>query len=500
MRPEDLSVVLRERNGWEASDLGIAIVRQHAGTIFAAWALWVLPIMLLIIALSTWFEAFTLGALLMWWLKPVYDRVPLYVISRATFGAVPSLRQTLRAQLKIEWRVMLAWLTWRRLSPNRALLLPVDLLEGVNGERRRTRATVIRGSATAPAMVTIIAFHLEVMVVLSLLTLSLMFVPVEFFSDSLALYWETLIETPPPWADALLMLLGAIAISLVEPFYVGAGFAQYLSRRTQLEAWDIELEFRKLAARLGALASTLLLLVLLLPAGAQAAPTDEKAAPPPLEEQLGKYWQAPDPAWEEQIAALRNDALLHPKRTVSAWRLRDPAKPKDEPAAEKSPLPSWLGAGIGWLARAAVWLLGLVALSVLTVYLWRHRARWWRFPVPAQTPIADLAAPLEALPDDISAAVRAHLRNGEQRAALALLYRAARLQLVQHTGREMASGTTEAGVKKFAKRHAPNALSEAIGQIVGLWLVVAYAHRAVAASDIEAALDQWLTSSSGTHQ
>jgi hypothetical protein len=32
---------------------------------------------------------------------------------------------------------------------------------------------------------------------------------------------------------------------VLEPFYVAAGFAMYLNRRVELEAWDIEQEFRR---------------------------------------------------------------------------------------------------------------------------------------------------------------------------------------------------------------------------------------------------------------
>jgi hypothetical protein len=35
------------------------------------------------------------------------------------------------------------------------------------------------------------------------------------------------------------------AVLLLEPFYVAAGFAMYLNRRAELEAWDIEQEFRR---------------------------------------------------------------------------------------------------------------------------------------------------------------------------------------------------------------------------------------------------------------
>jgi hypothetical protein len=37
----------------------------------------------------------------------------------------------------------------------------------------------------------------------------------------------------------------AFAVLFLEPFYVAAGFGMYLNRRAELEAWDIEQEFRR---------------------------------------------------------------------------------------------------------------------------------------------------------------------------------------------------------------------------------------------------------------
>jgi hypothetical protein len=37
----------------------------------------------------------------------------------------------------------------------------------------------------------------------------------------------------------------AAAVAFVEPFYVAAGFGLYLNRRVELEAWDLEQEFRR---------------------------------------------------------------------------------------------------------------------------------------------------------------------------------------------------------------------------------------------------------------
>jgi hypothetical protein len=71
----------------------------------------------------------------------------------------------------------------------------------------------------------------------------------------------------------LLMLL---AMSVMAPFYVAAGFALYLGRRTRLEAWDLELAFgrappgaccRVQGFALVKLSLTLALLLLLPPIG-----------------------------------------------------------------------------------------------------------------------------------------------------------------------------------------------------------------------------------------
>jgi len=47
------------------------------------------------------------------------------------------------------------------------------------------------------------------------------------------------------WLAFVTPIAYAVAIGFVEPFFVAAGFALYLSRRAELEAWDIEQEFRR---------------------------------------------------------------------------------------------------------------------------------------------------------------------------------------------------------------------------------------------------------------
>src|SRR5688500_20026036 len=44
-------------------------------------------------------------------------------------------------------------------------------------------------------------------------------------------------------------IVWTLVIFALEPFYVAAGFALYLNRRTLLEGWDIEVALRRIAQR-----------------------------------------------------------------------------------------------------------------------------------------------------------------------------------------------------------------------------------------------------------
>jgi hypothetical protein len=46
-------------------------------------------------------------------------------------------------------------------------------------------------------------------------------------------------------AQLLASIAYLLTVLFLEPFYVAAGFGMYLNRRAELEAWDIEQEFRR---------------------------------------------------------------------------------------------------------------------------------------------------------------------------------------------------------------------------------------------------------------
>ena len=102
---------------------------------------------------------------------------------------------------------------------------------------------------------------------------------------------ELIGEDTPAWAWIGFNLLAWLAMTLISPFYSGAGFGLYLNRRTELEAWDIELTFRRLRQRLLGSAYALLLagiaLVLVLPAGEALADEPAASCPVPFDDPMG---------------------------------------------------------------------------------------------------------------------------------------------------------------------------------------------------------------------
>ncbi len=97
MRIESTAIALRRREPWEAIDLGFAMLREWWRPVYAAWAVTFVPVAgMVIYALR---DEPALAALLLWWLKPVFDRIVLHVLSRAVFGdEVPVKR------LPADWR------------------------------------------------------------------------------------------------------------------------------------------------------------------------------------------------------------------------------------------------------------------------------------------------------------------------------------------------------------------------------------------------------------
>jgi hypothetical protein len=457
VQPADIAVALRRRTPWEAIDLGLSMLQQWRGTVYqphlavgggiaaaalaAAWAL----------------ERPWVAILLVWWLKPVYDRVVLQVLSRAVFGE----RQAPRAVLAA-WREWLGTglfmaLTFGRFDLARSFNLPVRQLEGQSGKAGRERKSTLGRRARGYAVWLTATCSLFEWVLYTMLGgLAELALPVKATEGSTSLF-EAL-AGGDFWTYGGALGYG-VAVLLLEPFYVGAGFGLYLNRRTLLEGWDIEVALRRLAERHAA--ALFFCLACLF-----AFPMDSHAQKNPKEE-IREVLKAKEFGYE---------------RDAMRWQPRDVKEPK----RERQEREGWGGIGYA-LAKAVEVLLWLLAGAVVAYALWFLARMLPRGREPAPEPYRpppalfglDLAP--ETLPADVAAAAAALAREGKLREALGLLYRGSLSVLVHRRGVQLLASHTEAEVLRLSGQETHAYLEK----LIDAWRQSAYAQRHPAAADIE---------------
>ena len=240
MRVDALAVRLRPRTSSEAADLGARLCQSAARPVYRCFLLVALPVAALSLAsfeLASW-----LPTLLMWCAKPWLDRTILFVLSRAAFGQQTAPADVWRAQRQVWWSQFLFTWTVRRLSPWRSFTQPVYQLEGLSIRRAGVRVRQIRRRNIGAAFMMTQAFSLaEIALWLALVSLMFWLAP----SGKPPIAWNMIFERLPAMLSLAISAAYAMAVMFLEPFYVAAGFAMYLNRRAELEAWDIEQEFRR---------------------------------------------------------------------------------------------------------------------------------------------------------------------------------------------------------------------------------------------------------------
>lgn len=247
MQLDKIIIVLRQRTPWEAMDLGVMVMRKLWPVIFLPW----LIMMSLTLSFAVFIEyqgAVYFGGILMWFIKPVYDSMILYVLSRGIFGEYLSVSKVFSSYKQWLKTGLLTTLYFWRFSPSRSFNMPVHLLEGLSGSKRKQRLSAlhrVRGSHST--WLTVIGVHFEYVVALTLYILLFYIAPVSISENLIKI-----IENPDDqiiWI-VLGLVIYAITLFILEPFYVAAGFLLYLNRRTELEAWDVELDFKNIANRI----------------------------------------------------------------------------------------------------------------------------------------------------------------------------------------------------------------------------------------------------------
>jgi len=535
---EQITIALRARNGWEAIDLGIRMAAHWARPLWSAWLCVFVPTAGALIVV---FHEFPLLAwLILWWLKPVFDRFALHVLSRAVFGRAPSLSETLAAWREILSPGLLIGLITRLYDFRRSFHLPIQQLERQHGAAARERAKLLgsRAGGFASAL-TLVFIQFEWVISIGIFGLIALFAPdVQLQPDSTFDDADlfSLNAFAQLWAVEDVVIY-ALVVCLLEPFYVASGFALYLNRRVLLEGWDVELGMRRLAMRQhgtlnahilsgigGLLVCGMLLMATPTPIFAASAedgshtlraeavdrPVAKRA--PGREstlDQLPGDKDVPDvePDAENDIdypsldtpafrAARKviSDPVFGSERQVERWKSRKSSAPQRfNLQSQSGGFLSSLFAAIAELLRVGAWL----AIAVLVVWLIRLLLKfsYEREPrEPALTPpttLFGLAIAPESLPDDVADAARRALAQGFPREALSLLYRGALSYLLHERGLRISRGATEGDVLALAIGVVDSTQAQLFEDLLPQWMEVAYAGRLPATASLAALIETY---------
>lgn len=464
MQPANIAVALRRRTPWEAIDLGLSMLQRWWRAVYVPHLL-VGGALAAAALLAAWLlERPWVAIVLVWWMKPLYDRVVLHVLSRAVFGELQQPRAVLAA-----WREWLATglfgaillrVLWFDLA--RSFNLPVRQLEGQTGRDARERRGVLGRRARGYAVwLTVVCMHFEWILYMMLGGLAELALPAKAAEGGGENLLEMLVSGDF-WTYG--GAIGyAVAVLLLEPFYVAAGFALYLNRRTQLEGWDIEVALRRIAERYAATAGMLIFSVFCF----FALPTDSHAQKDP----------------KKEIAEVLKAKEFGYERDAMRWQSRDPAKPQEK--SDSDPKALWgIGYALARVAEVLLWVLAGVAVGYALWFLVRMLPRGPLVaPEPYRAPPVLFGMELapETLPPDVAAAAAALAREGKLREALSLLYRGALSSLVHKRGVRLLASHTEAEVLALSGQDVHSYLEK----LIEAWRLCAYARRNPAPTDIE---------------
>jgi hypothetical protein len=479
VQPADIAIALRRRSPWEAMDLGLSMLQRWGRLVYVPHLAVFAATTACAFGLAWWLERPWVALLAVWWLKPIGERVVLHVLSRAVFGERLGWRAVLSQHR--QWLfpgllpgVLLRW--WPNLA--RSFYLPVRQLEGSRGRERRARREVLGRRARGSAVwLTIVCLHFETVLLWSAGALTQLLLPAQLErhrGDQLPFVGGFF-----DWAAAATVGDGLVFVAvwlLLEPFYVAAGFALYLNRRTQLEGWDIEVALRRIAERhAAALAAVLLCFACTFIPG-------------------HGYAQEKNPRTE--IAEVLKAPEFGHYRETKRWQMRPSGDDKSDGSSLWERFWKWLlgkrsgekedtGSGIGYAIARALEVLFWILIAAAAAYL-----LWWASKLlpraleprrePYRPPAALFGMDLspDKLPPDVAAAAAGLAREGRLREALSLLYRGALTELVHKRGVQLLPSHTEgeavrlAGMPYFAG-------------LVEVWRACAYGQRPLSATRVE---------------
>ncbi len=501
MKIEDLTTEVRPRSAWESIDLGLRMVQTWSKPILLSWLIFVLP--LCIVIYTFLYQHPVWSVVVIWWLKPLFDRIPLYIVSHSVFGDIPSVRDIRKVLPSIIKPHLIKSLLWYRFDLARSFNLPIWQLEGLKGSARSKRVKILQkevyGSAVA---LTFFCVFIQFILWVACYALFFMLLPSNVALSEISLFTFNDESIVP---GLLLNLFAFISLSIIEPFYVAGGFALYLNRRTHLEAWDIELKFRSLVKRFktthnrtkATKSNTTKILSVLLLVLVIGNSNVNIITPAQAETSKVHYSELSNAQASDIIKKVMATDEFNTKVKTKSWQLKDGAlkdffnkKDKDDKKDKDSSAFEFLSALLSAIIGNILYVLLGIAVFVLLVYLGFKLIKYlpesnFSFFKKNKTEeklesIFGLDLAPESLPDDVGTQAWL-LWQGEQFiAALSLLYRGSLSKLVNQNGVKLPYSATEGDCIRILKNShikENQALINYFEVLTLMWQRAAYAHQ-----------------------
>jgi hypothetical protein len=487
MELDKIAVKVRPRTPWEAIDLGFTMARAWFLPLWMLWMTVAMPVYLLAVLLLPDEPVWVI--LILWWFKPMYEPMLLFWMSRALFGDLISLHAVLKRGWGIVWPQLFSNLTWRRFNPNRSFVMPVSVLEGLKGKARKKRIAVLGRGQQGGTWLTIAGAHFEIALEVSCVLLIVVMLPEE-------LQWldiDGFLFRPGNLEQWLQHVGDILAMSLIAPFYVAGGFGLYLTRRTELEAWDIEINFRQLMNRTSKqktaapnIAIISLLSVMLV--GMFFAPSHVDA-------ETLSHAQA-----KSHIEAVLADEVFGKNKTITYWDAID----KEQGHTDLGWVMEWIlsalegftqgfaafGKGV-LLVMAGFLLAWLIYKALAKRGEWAINGRGKAKSISRPVTLFGLTMDVESLPRDITAECRRFVELGQIRSALSLLYRGALVALLEQDHLEVPDSATEHECLELVQANCPGPLADFFAVLTPVWIRLAYDHQNPSGEDVVVFCNHW---------
>ncbi len=497
MQIEKITANIRLRSSWEAVDLGFSMVQTGWKSIYPALIifnlLYLVPAFLLLPR-----EYYLMIVLFFWWVKPYSHRLILHILSQNLFNNKLTAMQAIRALPSLLRYSSLGALTFRRFSFSRGFNLPIWQLEQLRGKARAKRQDVLLSAVHSEAIwLTVGLFFIEIILTWSVLGLFFLFIPEDYLEPIIKNIFNPELGSIETWATLLFSFIFILVTLAIEPFYIAANFALYINRRTQLEAWDLELSFRHIAKRLQAATKKMFSVVLVmmlatlmsfifLSDNSYAESADENIEIPETSEVDYLPEARLDVSESKKVITdiVHSKDLKGEKNTIE-WRLKELDESDDNESESARALREFLkpiALFFATIFEYALWIL--LAFAILTLYLTRDR---WLYLLGSESTDEDeYEAPKilfgmdvrkESLPEDIVKEAQLLWQQEKARESLSLLYRGALVQLLTQEKIPLENSHTEGDILKLSAKSMTENKQQYLTRLTKEWQLIAYAHR-----------------------